>query len=643
MRAPQRLSLLIAVLAVVACSSDSGTNPTPAGPTTEASATIKPAGGSVSVENESGISLKVSLPSGAVLTPTRVTLRAVDPPPGVRARFVIEPAGLDLLQPASFTVKLPAGASLGTTTGLVFTSGEAVHVPADVDAINHTVTASLYHLGFDLPAPAALASETQAARDGDSSEFIDVNAMECDIIRDALTNQLLRAQAFSSPFPPDLASPLILEYKTALLLCSSDDSVATAAAALREYACRNITSVESQAHSFQITTVDELKRQLGFILAAEAMAETFGGGCSVQTETIEGAFNKYLTAYSERINSPDFTRTFPTWDALWKENLVVLEVLALADEFDVFRAKDFIKTELFPALFARLREVAHTACEDDQNNTFLLDIVTGGHRLNHALVPTPGLPEHTGFTQTEIVEEMLRCGSTIVAEARASDNLLLATETVDLEEQDGSVRVTDNGKIVLTDDMLGFTCNGVVSRPPIRVRAEIPEHLPVVELGTLSGTKTISVATTLAALPAPEEGELPSSFDIVIERDLSVCDIVEPGTIELCRIHVNSTGFLGEMSGLWSGNCPDGPVSGQFSVEIHSDRTVTGGFNGSASGGITGTVSANGTFDATATGTAGSCTWSGSLNLEGAVVNGSGTWNCAGPGCSGEYHSAPLP
>ena len=643
MRPLHRLFLMAAMLAVVSCSSDDGTSPVPTGPTTTASATIKPAGGSVSVENESGVSLKVGFPSGAVLTPTHVTLRAIDPPAGVRARFVIEPAGLDLLQPVSFTVKLPAGANLASNTGLVFTSGEAINVPTEVDLVNHTLTASLYHLGFNLPAPVTLTAPARAALGGENSEFIDVAAMECDIIRDALTNQLLRAQAFSSPFPPDLASPLIMEYKTALLLCSSDDSVATAATALREYACNNIASVENQAQIVHIETVQELKQQLGFILAAEAMAETFGGDCSVQTETIEGAFDEYLNEYINRINAPDFTRTFPTWDAMWRENYTVLEVLALADEFDVFRAKNFIKIQLFPALFARLRGVAHAACEEDENNTFLLDIVTGGHKLNHPLVVEPALPEHTGFTQSEIMEEMLRCGSEIVVEARASDNLLLATETIGLEEPLTSVRVTDNGKIVLTDNMLGFTCGTVVSRPPIRVRAKIPENLPVVQLGTLSGTRIISVATTLAALPAPEEGELPSNFDIVIERDRAVCDINEPGVIELCRIHVDTTGFLGEMSGVWSGGCPDGSVNGTFSVEIHSDRTVTGGYGGSASGGITGTVSANGTFDATANGTAGSCSWSGSLNLEGAIVNGSGTWHCGEAGCSGEYHSAPLP
>jgi hypothetical protein len=196
---------------------------------------------------------------------------------------------------------------------------------------------------------------------------------------------------------------------------------------------------------------------------------------------------------------------------------------------------------------------------------------------------------------------------------------------------------------VLTDDMLGFTCGGVVSRPPITVRAEIPEHLPGVPLGNFSGTKTINVATTLAQLPAPEEGELPSSFDLVIERARSVCNIEEPGTIEVCRIHVDTTGFLGAMEGLWSGNCPGGPVSGTFAVEIHSDRTVTGGINGATTGFIEGTVSTNGTFDATANGTAGECTWSGSLNLNGGAVNGSGTWSCGAAGCSGEYHSAPIP
>jgi len=634
MRAPQRLLPLFVGLFLIACSSDDGTGPEPE-PITSSSVVIEPKGGSVSVENEAGFSLRLTFPGGALLTPVRVTLKAAAVPAGSKARFIVVPAGLDLNKPVTFTVKLPDGKTPGARDGLVFTSGEAIRVPTDVDPVNRTLTATLYHLGFDLPAPAPLALDA-APRSDDDGEFIDVDAIECDFIREALDNQILRAQAFVGAFPPDLASPLILQYKTALAICTSPDSLAGATAALREYACSNINSAESQANSVQIQTAADLKQALGAVLAAEALSEVSGAGCSVQTETIETAFDEFLNAYIARINDPGFTRNFPTWDLLWKEIVKVVEVQALAEEFDVFRAKNKIKTELYPALYARIREVAGTACTNDENNEFLLDILTGGHNLAHPITASPGLPEFTGFTQADLIDEIHTCGGNMIAEAKSSANELLGSVTVNLSEEEGSLRVTSPGKIVLTSGVNSFTCGGIVTRPPIRVRAEIPGNLPVKQLGTLSNPLTVDVASTLSSLPQVG-GTPPVAFDLVFERDREICNIAEPGVIELCRIHVDASGFVGHLDGTWGGECPSGTKNGTFECTLGADGSVTGTYAGDASGSITGTFSPNGEFLADANGTAGACTWTGTLTFSGPVIHVSGTWNCGAADCSGGY------
>ena len=628
---------LLAFVAVLSCSDD-GTAPVP-DPQTSVTKTIPPTGGSIQLENEDGVSFRVTFPAGAILDGTSLTVRSVDAPSGVRARFSVEPAGLRLLVPATFTVTLPANMTFGNNLGLFFVNGDRVAVPTQANAGARTLTTTLHQLGFADP----LVSSAAATSRLDSDSFIDVDAMECDIVRDALTDQILRAQAFSGPFPPDLASPLIQQYKVALLVCTSDDSVAAAGAQLREYACTNVTSATIQADVTPTTTIEDLRENLGALLAAEGMAQEFEADCHVQAATMESEFDEFLTAYVERINSPEFTRTFPTWNGLWQQNLVIVGLSALAQEYAVEGAVERINNEVFPALFARLHEVATAACDVEENNSFLLDIITGGFALGHPIIVAREVPSFSGLTADAVIDETLRCGSSLLVEAKASDNLLLGSTTVVIGEGTGSVRVTDNGKLVITDNMLGFTCNGIVSRPPIRVRAEVPAHLPIVQLGTLSGTTTINIASTLNALPEEEPGEPADNFEIIIERDRNVCGIEAEGTIELARIHVNTTGFLGTMSGLWSGGCPGGPVNGTFSVQIHSDRTVTGQYDGHASGTIEGVVSSNGTFDASANGTAGACTWSGSLNLAGGTVNGSGSWNCSSASCSGEYHSAPLP
>jgi len=632
-------ALTLIGLGLLSCSDDvSSPEPDEQTSTTK---TIPASGGSVQIENEDGVQFKVTLPEGAVLKGTRVVLRAIEAPAGVHARFALEPAGLRLFAPATFTVTLPSNMTVRESFGMSFQNGEQVFIPATVDVGARTLTATLYQLGFTNPG--AVRQTAGAAVTADDA-FIDVDEMSCQIVRDALTDQILRAQAFSGPFPPDLASPLIQEYRAALLVCESEDSVAGASAILREYACNNINSSVAQADAVPVTNADELRQSLGFLIAAEGMAQEFGADCHVQTSTMEAEFDEFLTAYIERINSPNFTRSFPTWDALWRENLACVSILALAQEYAVEDAADRVNNEVFPALFARLREVASAACAEDENNTFLLDILTGGHRLAHPVIAASELPSFSGLPEEELTNELLRCGGSVLVEAKASDNLLLGGTTVQLTDGSASVRVTDNGKLVLTSDIMGFTCTGgIVTRPPIRVRAEVPETLPVVQLGNLSGTLNVNLATTLAALPAPEEGELPQSFDIVIERDRNVCGIDAPGVLELCRIRVDATGFLGSMAGLWSGGCPGGPVSGTFVIQIASDGTVTGTYDGSASGSIEGTVNSNGTFDASANGTAGSCNWFGSLNLAGGVVSGSGSWSCSEAGCSGEYHSAPLP
>lgn len=633
MRAPQRLLPLIAGLLLIACSgSDDSVSPEP-GLGSTASATIPPRGGSLAVEAENGIAIRVTFPALAVTTPTLVTLRAVDPPAGVKARFMIEPAGWDLNKAVIFKVTYPDGKTPGTHDGIVFTSGESVHIPTTVDKANRTLTATLFHLGFDLPAPVTSSAALAPMSD---NEFIDVDELECDFLREALDNQILRAQAFVGAFPPDLATPLIQEYRAALLSCLSPDSIAAASAVLNEYACSNVNSADAQASSAVIESASDLERALGVLVAAEGISEVVGSSCSVQTESIDAVFEKFITYYHDRITAPGFTRSVSDWDSLWRELQTVLRVQALADEFEVFRAQQRIKETLFPALYAIVHEVANTACEEDEENSFLLDLLQGGHPLGHPMTAVPEFPSFTGLDQSEVITEVQTCGSSFTAEAKTSTNDVLGTSVVDAGHE-GSVRVTTAGKLVITDNTLGHTCNGIVSRLPMRVRAEVPEHLPVVQLGNLSGSLSVNISTTLNALPAPEEGELPSNFDIIIERDRSVCGIDEPGSIMLARIHVDTQGFVTQMTGTWSGGCPGGPVSGDFTIQILDNGDVTGGFGGSASGDIIGHVNGSGTLDASANGTAGGCNWQGTVRLDNGIVSTSGSWGCPESSCSGEF------
>ena len=513
-------------------------------------------------------------------------------------------------------------------------SGESIRVPTEVDTNARTLRATLYHLGFNLPVPG-----TALASASDGSDFIDVDQMNCQLTFESLTDAILRAQSLSSPFPPSLASPLILQYRAMLIGCPQSGEMADVTAALEQFACSNKNSSEGQA-GLPIQSVADFKRTLGDLLSAEALVQTAGVDCHVQSDVVESVFDKYLDSYIERIEDPGFTASFANWDLLWKELVPVTELKALADEFELSASSERIVEELFPALFARLREVAASACEEDENNALLGDILSGGRLLNHPVTPDGQMPNFTGFPQSELLDQFHRCGSTIDLEARAAQGGVIMSTTVgEGGGSGGSVTVVNNGIIAVEDHILGLLCGQTLARDVVNVIAEIPNHLPVVQLGALNTAMNVNVASILDQLPIDE----PQPFDLVFTRTRKQCGIDDGGvpTIELYRVHVNVLGAAGAGSGTWAGGCPSGSVSGTFTMEIDNDGNVTGTYAGSASGTIVGTVTPSGVFDASASGTAGPCSWSGNISGFGSTLTGSGSWSCGSVGCSGGYALVP--
>jgi hypothetical protein len=633
-RAPRALIAFLLLALLVSCSEDDPAAPESA-PTGQVTKTIPPTGGSLSIADENGARCTVDVPSGAILAAKSMTLRAVDAPSGVRARFALEPAGLALLVPATITVELPDGAAIDESFGLSFVSGESVPVPTEVDPVTRTLQVSTHYLGFDLPAPSGASTFEIAAADGD--EFIDVEDFECQLIRDSLTDAILRAQAFVGAFPPNLATPLIQQYQAALLVCESADSVAGATDALRDLACTNVTSAESQAQSVLIESVDDFRNSLGALLAAEGLAQVTGADCHVQSSSIESEFVEYINSYIARIEDPAFTASFATWDALWRQLVPVTSLLAMAQEYGVPAAQEKIETELMPTLFARLHEVALAACEEDENSGLLSDILSGGHKLNHPITPAEDLPPFSGFSKSELLDQFHRCGSHLHFEARSPQgDVIDETRVGENGGTTGTVTVIKDGRIAITDDLLGLMCGDVLARDVVRVLAALPGQLPTVPLGTLDGDRVINVASTLSALPGDEV----TDFDLVFERNRKQCGIDDGvPTIELYRVTVRVLGAAGSGGGTWEGTCPnDFEGGGTYSFAIDNDGNVTGTFAGDASGTISGVVTGSGTFNAAANGTAGGCTWSGTLSGFGDHITGSGTWTCDS-GCSGTWTS----
>ena len=94
--------------------------------------------------------------------------------------------------------------------------------------------------------------------------------------------------------------------------------------------------------------------------------------------------------------------------------------------------------------------------------------------------------------------------------------------------------------------------------------------------------------------------------------------------------------FEGQLSGTWSGRCNDDDIRGAFSIVASSSGSVSGSYSGDDSGPISGAVSNSGTLAAAASGTAGECTWSGSIRRSNRSLSGNGTWTCP-ENCGGTW------
>lgn len=134
-------------LLALGCSSESRdpSGPGPAGST----ATIGAEGGSLSATLEGGSSMTVSIPAGALLDSTEISLQPADRSSGDAAAFSLSPGGLRLYKPVVLEIHLSSGIEMDDALAIGFRQdGEEIPVPTTVSAANRTVTATLSTLGI---------------------------------------------------------------------------------------------------------------------------------------------------------------------------------------------------------------------------------------------------------------------------------------------------------------------------------------------------------------------------------------------------------------------------------------------------------------------------------------------------------------
>ena len=139
-----------------------------------------------------------------------------------------------------------------------------------------------------------------------------------------------------------------------------------------------------------------------------------------------------------------------------------------------------------------------------------------------------------------------------------------------------------------------------------------------------------STAPAAAATGFDWEASECSSGKVCQTNDCAVPSAAGPDT-------TSSSGNSASANGIWNGSCSGQQPSGTFEVEVDSSGMVTGKLKGDSTGTIAGVLSASGSLNAQATGTAGNCPWTGTLTKVGNSLTGSGQWSC--PPCSGMWQT----
>ena len=177
--------------------------------------------------------------------------------------------------------------------------------------------------------------------------------------------------------------------------------------------------------------------------------------------------------------------------------------------------------------------------------------------------------------------------------------------------------------------LLSFSCAQapVTVTGPTRTVTMTSQAPPITVAPTTTMTTTsTATATSIATLPTT----------VVVSTTLTATSTLTATTTATVTSIVTSTStptlttnvFQGSLSGNWSGQTTDGPVSGIWAVAVNARGEVQGIFNGSFSGTIVGTVDLKGNLvtKGTVTGTPMDTNWTGQVALAGSSMSVQGNW-----------------
>jgi hypothetical protein len=467
------LMVFMVLIGLTACPGENPeVKPTPTG---TVSKDIDATGGNLEAVSNDGVTFRLEFPAGA--TRTSIALKIVPrvTETGQLAAFELTPKGIHLGKPVALTLKLPNSVGSNAKTSFFFRSGaKTVPLETKFDAATKTFRTSSKILGLD-----DLATSNQT-RDS-LFDGVQLSEINCQIERDFLQDQILRAQAWITGFAAN-TKQLQDRLKSIKAGCEDLDTQAVVAQ-IEARACSEATSALTNAQVQLIETAEDLARAVKPMLNTQAMVQAAGSNCPTAAgfeTTTDDKFGQFADSYASKISSPNFKADH---DVLWRE--LKASVASSADclllslnDTTCQKITTNIKT-----LFDHQRKAVYKLCRTESSQFYIANLASMGTLIRDVIqvnLPNMGFAQQTrgfpifknelldltNFGKTDLENDAQYCASKMVLTVVGPKKTLVDLgRTVEGSATPGLFKAADAtkspvvGELQLSGSLKTFDCN----------------------------------------------------------------------------------------------------------------------------------------------------------------------------------------
>lgn len=445
---------------------DTGTPP-PVGASVQA--TIPPDGGSLNAMTGDGIHVGLTFPPGALRLSETISLTLLEPSGESWLRFEVEPAGLELAEPASFRVTVPDGTPMPTSSSLYLDgeSGPVFH-PSHIDG--QTVEARVTMFGFDGPA-----DETGEGRNAPTSATGGVSPATCTALQAAAREA---AEIFFQVTDYTKAFAFYQAYQSLALAASCPPDTAEWVATSTALACSGYVAAKENADVTLTSNYDVLYDVLEPLVIWASMAAafdcpTFDGNAFVTT--MEQKYDQFITFYGSEVEAVD-VGDFSTYKKLREEAKELIRLWEQAEALGLQDQAQALAQSVFMPFMTALRAMAYGKCREDRDHYFLTKLILSEFFGGADVLPTG--PELRGtlrsvlfpFDDEDIQHDLQYCATEVTLSSywaadvpggrggAMDEQALGSLGTPGEATMEGDVDVDPSGALILSGDLARFVC-----------------------------------------------------------------------------------------------------------------------------------------------------------------------------------------